>query len=313
MFDLNKPLGYDQFLRAFNSGGAGGGPCVATDGETVWAFSTDGGPKYVYRADGKSFGVSHGANRSNGYLPDGWVTAMAAWRDAKAEQVVRLCRAAGKDRGILGRARASPAIAKARRISVNKITVHDGDERQDPRRGAARRRPRGLAVHGDALYALHADGEALRREQRADRQRRARARGSASSPCRRRSRPPTSKSTATVASTSATPRRTKSSNSIAQGESHCARFGRLDGAEAGQLRSARPSWPRQSSRPGPMPSGDDRLIVVEQARAESRERVERRRQTAARIHVAPDARERRLRLRSRASRARLSARASRAG
>ncbi len=84
MIDLNKPLGYDQFIRAFNSGGAAGGTCVATDGETVWAFCAEGGPKYVYRPDGKSFGSSPGANRNNGYLPEGWVTAMAAWRDPAA-------------------------------------------------------------------------------------------------------------------------------------------------------------------------------------------------------------------------------------
>ena len=48
---------------------------MATDGETVWAFSTDGGPKYVYRADEKPFGKSPGANRSEclsaGWLGDG--------------------------------------------------------------------------------------------------------------------------------------------------------------------------------------------------------------------------------------------------
>src|ERR1700722_11302770 len=80
MTDLKKPLGYSQFIRAFNSGGAGGGTATATDGETVWSFANEGGKKYVYRADGKSFGNSQGANRSNGYLPEGMVTSMAAWR-----------------------------------------------------------------------------------------------------------------------------------------------------------------------------------------------------------------------------------------
>src|SRR4029079_11143348 len=84
--DLTTPTNYEQFVRAYNSGGAGGGPCVATDGENVWAFSTDGGPKYVYRADGKSFGKAEGANRPNSYLPAGWVTAMAAWRNPKTNK-----------------------------------------------------------------------------------------------------------------------------------------------------------------------------------------------------------------------------------
>ncbi|MCX7010588.1 MAG: hypothetical protein NTY53_25645, partial [Kiritimatiellaeota bacterium] len=56
MVDLNKPVNYEQFLRAYNSGGAAGGPCVATDGEATWVISTDGGPKFVFRTDGKAFG-----------------------------------------------------------------------------------------------------------------------------------------------------------------------------------------------------------------------------------------------------------------
>ena len=83
MIDLKKPPGYGQFIRSFNSGGAGGGNATATDGETVWSFCNEGGMKYVYRADGKAFGRSDGANRTNGYLPKGWVTSMAAWRDGE--------------------------------------------------------------------------------------------------------------------------------------------------------------------------------------------------------------------------------------
>ncbi len=80
MLDLTKPVNGDQVLRAFASGGAGGGNCTCTDGQTVWSFSTDGGPKYVYRADGKPFGTGR-AQRPNVYRPEGWVTALAAWRD----------------------------------------------------------------------------------------------------------------------------------------------------------------------------------------------------------------------------------------
>src|SRR5436190_18866390 len=77
LFDLKKPTGYGQFLRAYNSGGAGGGTSTCTDGKSVWSFSTDGGPKYVYRADGRPFGSGR-AQRNNVYRPEGWVTAMAA-------------------------------------------------------------------------------------------------------------------------------------------------------------------------------------------------------------------------------------------
>lgn len=76
LIDLKKPLGRGQFVKAFNSGGAGGGTSTCTDGKNVWSFSTDGGPKYVYRADGKSFGTGR-AQRNNVYRPEGWVTAMA--------------------------------------------------------------------------------------------------------------------------------------------------------------------------------------------------------------------------------------------
>ena len=82
MVDLKKPIGYDQFVKAFPSGGAAGGTSVATDGESAWAFSTDGGPRFVYRTDGRSFGISPDCNRANAYRPEGYVTAMAAWKDA---------------------------------------------------------------------------------------------------------------------------------------------------------------------------------------------------------------------------------------
>lgn len=154
--DLNKPLGYEQFLRAYNSGGAGGGTSVATEGESVWAFSTDGGPKYVYRADGKSFGVSHGANRANAYLPAGWVTAMAAWRDVKAERSFVFV-------AQRGRIEETPSDRGHKRYSesatdlVNKLTVHDGANgkvlAEVPLSGVL-----GLAVRGDVLFALQADG-----------------------------------------------------------------------------------------------------------------------------------------------------------
>ena len=156
LFDLNKPLGYDQFIRAFNSGGAGGGPCVATDGESVWAFSTDGGPKYVYRADGKSFGVSHGANRSNGYLPAGWVTAMAAWRDAKAAKSFVYVAQRGKIEESKGD-RGHHHYRESTTDLVNKLTVHDGANGKLVAE-VSLTRPLSLSVRGDVLYALQAEG-----------------------------------------------------------------------------------------------------------------------------------------------------------
>ena len=77
VFDLNKPIGIDQFVTAYGSGGAAGGGSVCTDGISVWCASEDGGPKFVYRADGKPFGTDSGLYRSNVYRPEGWVRALA--------------------------------------------------------------------------------------------------------------------------------------------------------------------------------------------------------------------------------------------
>ena len=161
MFDLNKPVNFDQFLRAFNSGGAAGGPCVATDGETVWGFSSDGGPKFVYRTDGKDFGTSTGANRRNCYLPAGWVTAMAAWRDSDAAKSYVYVAQRGK---IDSEPRPGPRGAVRYRYEesdtefVNEITIHDGGNGAILARKAIPL-PLGMAVQGGKLYVLHgADG-----------------------------------------------------------------------------------------------------------------------------------------------------------
>ena len=162
MFDLKKPVGADQFLRAFNSGGAAGGQSVATDGETVWAFSTDGGPKFVYRTDGKPFGNSPGANRRDSYLTDGYVTAMAAWREPDSNKpFVYIAQGAKwvateQKKGNITRMRYTAGDSDF----ADKITVHDG-ENGKILTTLSLPRPQGLAVQGGKLYALHADGKGL--------------------------------------------------------------------------------------------------------------------------------------------------------
>ena len=151
LIDLKKPLGYDQFIRAFNSGGAAGGTSAATDGETVWAFSTDGGPKFVFRTDGKSFGKSEGANRSNAYLPAGWVTAMAAARDANNKPLVFIAQ-----RGKIVE-KENHNYLESDSEFVDKITVHDG-ENGKVLRELSLPRPQGLAVQNQKVYALHKVG-----------------------------------------------------------------------------------------------------------------------------------------------------------
>lgn len=153
MIDLKKPIGYDQFIRAFNSGGAGGGPCATTDGETVWAFSTDGGPKYVYRANGKSFGHAEGANRPNSYAPAGWVTALACWRNATNGQTLVFVAQRGK---IIVDGKRHHYYESGQEF-VDQVTVHDGETGRIVST-LPLSRPKGLAVQGNTLYALHAAG-----------------------------------------------------------------------------------------------------------------------------------------------------------
>lgn len=146
LIDLRKPLGMEQFLRAFPSGGAGGGSSTCTDGETVWSYSTDGGC-HVYRADGRSFGSSPRAMRKNGYAPEGQVTAMAAWRaDGRTSVFIA-------QRGRLEQKSGYWWVESATPVDV--VTVHAGED-GTVLATLPLARPRGLAARGGRLYGLHA-------------------------------------------------------------------------------------------------------------------------------------------------------------
>ncbi|HBC88726.1 MAG TPA: hypothetical protein DCZ94_17430, partial [Lentisphaeria bacterium] len=158
MFDLKKPIGPGQFIKAFPSGGAAGGNCAATDGETIWAFSTDGGPKFVYRPDGKSFGNSPGCNRANSYPPEGWVTAMAAYRDEAAKKSFVYI----AQRGKIGERKFQNWTdhAESENEFINKITVHDGDDGKILATVPVAK-PQGMSVRNGRLYVLHVDEKGL--------------------------------------------------------------------------------------------------------------------------------------------------------
>ncbi len=158
MVDLKKPgVSPDQFIRAFNSGGAAGGMNVTTDGETVWAASTDGGPKFVYRADGKSFGSSPTANRRNSYIPEGWVTSMSCMKNSTGKTFVYLAQRGKVD---------SEDVKKGNRVRqkytesddefVNKITVHNGDNGEILGTIPVAY-PLSITVQGGRIYALSKD------------------------------------------------------------------------------------------------------------------------------------------------------------
>ncbi|HEX8914664.1 MAG TPA: hypothetical protein VF796_20100 [Humisphaera sp.] len=152
VLDLTKPIGFDQVVKSFPSGGAGGGTSTSTDGQTVWSFSTDGGRKFVYRADGKPWGTGgskDGANRNGVYLPDGWVTAMAALpADGKVGAVVYVAqRGRIIDQG-------KKRFVESDKDFVDKVTAHDGESGKVLAE-VPLRRPMGLAARGETLWALH--------------------------------------------------------------------------------------------------------------------------------------------------------------
>ncbi len=151
MFDLHEPIGHAQFLRAFPSGGAGGGTCTCTDGTNVWSFSTDGGEKYVYRADGKPFGTGR-ANRPDVYLPQGWVRAMACYRNAATGKSYVYVAQGGR----IEKTKEFPFYAESVADRVDKITIHNGDN------GAilgeiAVHKPQGLVARHGTLAVLDQD------------------------------------------------------------------------------------------------------------------------------------------------------------
>jgi hypothetical protein len=81
LLDLNKPIGHEQILAGYGSGGAGGGWATATDGELVWSLCANGGTPFLYRADGQRFGTDNAHYRRDVYVPRGEPTSLAAWRD----------------------------------------------------------------------------------------------------------------------------------------------------------------------------------------------------------------------------------------
>ena len=187
--------GLGQFLRAFASGGAGGGTSTCTDGESVWSFSTDGGPKYVYRADGKPFGTGR-ANRNDVYRPEGWVKAMACYREAGKSYVYV---AQG---GKIIEIQDWPRYVESDKEPVDVVSVHDGADRASPGRVAARRPAGHRGPRRAALCGPRHDGRRLSASASSRFAGRAAARPVADccSPCRPARNPTTSRSTAAVAS-----------------------------------------------------------------------------------------------------------------
>jgi hypothetical protein len=155
-FDLTKPIDAGQVITGYPSWGAGGGSAVTTDGQSIWSYggnissdlNINGDRRILYRADGKPFGNATGLFRKNVYLPAGWVTGLASWRNPQTGQSFVYAGERGK------------IVAEGLHDSesdtsfVNAIVVLNGQN------GAELSslpifKPRALALRAQQLYVLH--------------------------------------------------------------------------------------------------------------------------------------------------------------
>lgn len=144
--DFTRPIGYGQIIEGYESGVFAGATSVCTDGNAIWAFSVDGGPKYIGRADGKPFGHQK-ANRDNVYLPDGWVTAIAAWPGPNGTVVF------DAERGKI----VPGTFAESDHEAVDRVRALDGRDAAVLAQWQIRR-PLGLVARDGRLYILHGAG-----------------------------------------------------------------------------------------------------------------------------------------------------------
>ena len=160
LVDLNRPIGYDQVLAKYPSGGAAGGDNVATDGEMIWLASTNGGgePYEIKNPDGDTIKVSgdYGrfvlrADREWGEQKSTW-GARGVWMPAPVSSL-----AARKwgDKRLLYVTQPAPE---------NKIVVLNGDAAKDAQSATVASlhlgNPRAVCVveDGSRLAALYQNG-----------------------------------------------------------------------------------------------------------------------------------------------------------
>jgi len=133
LIDFNKPVGFDQVLAAYGSGGAAGGLSTCTDGKTIWSYCKEGGPAFIYRADGKSFGKEKARYRRDIYLAKATITALAAWtNDATKKSFVYV----------------------AQKDQLNEITILDGETSKELAKMEINA-PEAVMVRADQLFSVH--------------------------------------------------------------------------------------------------------------------------------------------------------------
>jgi hypothetical protein len=167
--DLNLPLGPEQLLGGFGSGGTAGGDYATTDGETIWCASqfdkivhldsTEGlyiFPPFLYRADRKPFGGNR--DRANGSLTAGLVTGLAAWRPKTQSPALVFVAERGKmvvvDKKREGLTRYGWDLwAESPTERVNLLRVLNGDTAAELSRLPVAE-PTALVVANDRLYLM---------------------------------------------------------------------------------------------------------------------------------------------------------------
>lgn len=151
--DFKKPINYDQATPGYSSGGAAGGKSVATDGITSWCSESEG---FVFRTDGKRFGKEDGRYRKGVHQQEGYVPALAAWRDeAAGKSFVYLA-----ERGRLVRDEKKwHSPEESTTDMVNKIIVLDGDTAERLAEVPVKDPLGVVARWGDKLWVLHKEGD----------------------------------------------------------------------------------------------------------------------------------------------------------
>ena len=146
--DFNRPPSYGQILAGYESGEFAGATSTCTDGNAAWSYSDDGGVKYIGRADGQPFGHQR-AGRDNVCVPDGFVTALAAWPEKAAGRTVVFTAERGR---MIGGEHESP------NDFVNRVRALDGRDASVLAEWKVDR-PLALAARHDRLYVLHGHGD----------------------------------------------------------------------------------------------------------------------------------------------------------
>jgi hypothetical protein len=150
MADFNRPIDYEQVTASYNSGGAAGGRTIATDGITAWCRENEG---FIFRTDGKKFGDADATYRRGVYQPEGFVTSMAAFRNAAAEKSFVYIGMRGK----LDREGKEYSPDESKTEFVNKLVVLDGDSAETLAEHKINQPAAVVARWGDKLWVLHKD------------------------------------------------------------------------------------------------------------------------------------------------------------